>query len=159
MGWGRVGSPPPYPQRDPPVSPERSEAFSIPATPNWEDTRGTWSVVGPKEVEGVVPSGAGDKSFSGWIWVGLGLSSEPGKQNRGRGGFQLRAGLAGVAGRLEGCILRDAWPGVGEGGELAQCLAGPARLTPVKVPWVTGSQCLGCIGKSRGCQYKGLGVK
>lgn len=84
--------------------------------------------------------------------MALGLGTEPGKQNGGRKGFLLRAGLAGVAGWLEGWILKDAWPAVGEGGDL-YTPGRPRSSDPWqgKVPRVTGSQHLGCVGMSRGC--------
>lgn len=73
--------------------------------------------MGPKEVEGAVASGAGDKSLvggSGWGWA-LVLSRETERRKR-RIPLEGRAGRCGwLAGRMY--ILRDAWPGVGEGGE------------------------------------------
>lgn len=74
MGWGRVNSfpTPATPRGIPHVSGEVRgiPVFTIPAFPIWEETR-AWhtGVVGPKEVEGAVASGAGDKSLvggSGW---------------------------------------------------------------------------------------------
>lgn len=85
------------------------------SSPKWEETHGTWHVVGPKEVEGVVASGAGDKSLvggSGWGWASvLRLETERRKKR-----IPLEGG-AGRCGWLEGCILKGAWPGVGEGRE------------------------------------------
>lgn len=70
--------------------------------------------------------------ISRWIWVGLGLSPEPGNRREeeedstGGRGWQVRL----LAGRMysEGCLARG-----GRGWGTCECLDGPAHPTPGKV--------------------------
>lgn len=84
---------------------------TISASPNWEAGQGTGHVMGAKEVEGVVASGAADKSLvggPGWGWTSvLSLETERRKKRIPPEGGAGRCGR--LAGRMysEGCLTRD----------------------------------------------------
>lgn len=132
--WGRGGITPP-PPRDPQVTLECSEALGDPLSLPLQTGRShmahgvLWAL---RRVEGVVASGAGDKSLvggPGWDWASVpSLETERRKKRIPLEGGAGRCGW--LAGRMysEGCLARG-----GQGWGTCECLDGSAHLTPGKV--------------------------